>query len=120
MAEGELMELSGARHEVFMERPAIQQQVWQRLDAFLGAVPAQRGQAEAAARSRSGPSGTAPQATSLRTRAQIEKPAALRLRDRVVGPDELQGLLVGEEVAADSRRCLGLGRGRCPRPRRKS
>ena len=49
---------------------------------------------------------------------QIEQPAALRLRDRVVGAHQLQRLLVGEQVAA-----LGVGgRGgarsrRRPRPR---
>ena len=48
MAEGALLELPGARHEIFMERPEIQAEVWQRIDAFLASVPARRGRAAAA------------------------------------------------------------------------
>jgi lysophospholipase len=48
MAEGELVELPGARHEIFMERPEIQAEAWRRIDAFLAAVPARRGYAAAA------------------------------------------------------------------------
>ena len=40
MAEGALLELPGARHEIFMERPEIQAAVWRRIDAFLASVPA--------------------------------------------------------------------------------
>jgi alpha-beta hydrolase superfamily lysophospholipase len=43
MAQGELVELPGARHEIFMERPEVLAEVWQRIDAFLAAVPARRG-----------------------------------------------------------------------------
>ncbi|HRO10136.1 alpha/beta fold hydrolase [Amaricoccus sp.] len=42
MAEGALLELPGARHEIFMERPEIQAAVWKRIDEFLSAVPARR------------------------------------------------------------------------------
>ncbi len=47
MAEGDLLELDGARHEIFMERPGIVSEVWRRIDAFLAAVPPQRGYAAA-------------------------------------------------------------------------
>jgi lysophospholipase len=47
MAEGSLIELPGARHEIFMERPEIQAEVWRRIDAFLASVPARRGRASA-------------------------------------------------------------------------
>ena len=43
MAEGALLELPGARHEIFMERPEIRAEVWRRIDAFLASVPARRG-----------------------------------------------------------------------------
>jgi lysophospholipase len=36
MPRGELTELPGARHEIFMERPAITAEVWRRVDALLG------------------------------------------------------------------------------------
>lgn len=35
MPHGELCELTGARHEVFMERPELQAEAWTRIDAFL-------------------------------------------------------------------------------------
>ncbi len=47
MAEGSLLELPGARHEIFMERPEIQAAVWRRIDAFLASVPARRSRASA-------------------------------------------------------------------------
>jgi lysophospholipase len=43
MARGELVELAGARHEIFMERPEVLAEVWRRVDGFLAAVPARRG-----------------------------------------------------------------------------
>jgi lysophospholipase len=49
MARGELVMLEGARHEIFMERPAIQAPVWERVDAFLAAVPERRWPAAAGA-----------------------------------------------------------------------
>jgi lysophospholipase len=42
MAEGELAEFPAARHELFMERPAIVEQVWERINRFLDALPATR------------------------------------------------------------------------------
>jgi lysophospholipase len=39
MAQGELLALQGARHELFMERPEVLAEVWRRIDAFLAAVP---------------------------------------------------------------------------------
>jgi lysophospholipase len=46
MPQGALVELRGARHEIWMERPAIQAEVWRRLDEFLDAVaPRSRGSA---------------------------------------------------------------------------
>ena len=39
MAQGELLALPGARHEIFMERPEVLAEVWRRIDAFLAAVP---------------------------------------------------------------------------------
>jgi lysophospholipase len=47
MAQGELAEFAGARHEIFMERPEILDPVWARIDRFLASVPAQRGRAAA-------------------------------------------------------------------------
>jgi lysophospholipase len=47
MAQGELVELAGARHEIFMERPEILDRVWERIDGFLAAVPERRGLAAA-------------------------------------------------------------------------
>lgn len=43
MASGQLLELSGARHELFMEKPNVLAQVWERIDRFLMEVPAPRG-----------------------------------------------------------------------------
>jgi lysophospholipase len=43
MAQGELAELPGARHEIFMERSEVLAEVWRRIDAFLAAGPARRG-----------------------------------------------------------------------------
>ena len=43
MAQGELLDLPGARHEIFMERAEIQAEVWRRIDDFLAAVPGGRG-----------------------------------------------------------------------------
>ena len=48
MAEGELVMLEGARHEVFMEQPEIREQIWRRIDAFLDAAPTRRGYSAAA------------------------------------------------------------------------
>ena len=47
MPEGALLDLPGARHEIFMERPEIQAEVWSRIDGFLASVPARRGRASA-------------------------------------------------------------------------
>lgn len=47
MAQGEVVELAGARHEIFMERPEIQTETWRHIDAFLDKVPARRGYAAA-------------------------------------------------------------------------
>ena len=47
MAEGALLDLPGARHEIFMERPEVRAQVWRRIDGFLASVPARRGHAAA-------------------------------------------------------------------------
>jgi lysophospholipase len=43
MAEAELLELPGARHEIFMEAPAVRAEVWRGIDRFLESVPARRG-----------------------------------------------------------------------------
>lgn len=48
MAEGELVVLPGARHEILMEMPEIQSQVWTRLADFFDAVPVPRGVSAAA------------------------------------------------------------------------
>lgn len=42
MPRGELVEIVEARHEIWMERPEIQETVWERIDDFLGRVPARR------------------------------------------------------------------------------
>lgn len=42
MAQGRLVELPGARHEIFMERPETLERVWAGIDAFLDS-PASRG-----------------------------------------------------------------------------
>lgn len=42
MRAGRLVEIEGARHEIFMERPEIQAVVWNEIDAFLAALPAVR------------------------------------------------------------------------------
>ena len=47
MPQGELVELPGALHEIFMERLEVQAEVWRRIDGFLAAVPARRGLAAA-------------------------------------------------------------------------
>jgi len=49
MAEGSLLELPGARHEIFMERPEVQAEAWARIDTFLASLPPRRGIAAAAA-----------------------------------------------------------------------
>lgn len=51
MAAGALVELPGARHEIFMERPEIVAEVWDRIDGFLDALPAQRLRAASASAS---------------------------------------------------------------------
>ena len=38
MAAGEFVTLAGGRHELFMERPDIQAELWTRIDAFLAAT----------------------------------------------------------------------------------
>jgi lysophospholipase len=43
MPQASLVELPGARHEIFMERPEILAEVWRRIDAFLATVPPRRG-----------------------------------------------------------------------------
>lgn len=40
MEQGELVPCPGARHEIFMERPATQELVWRHIDAFLARQPA--------------------------------------------------------------------------------
>jgi lysophospholipase len=40
MARGRLLTLDGARHEIWMERPPVQERVWAAVDAFLAARPA--------------------------------------------------------------------------------
>lgn len=49
MAEGALLELPGARHEIFMEGPETLARVWRRIDRFLEDVPAPRGPTRPAA-----------------------------------------------------------------------
>jgi lysophospholipase len=48
MAAGELVLIDGARHEIFMEAPPVQAEVWQRIDGFLDALRARPGTATAA------------------------------------------------------------------------
>ena len=75
MAEGALLELPGARHEIFMERPEIQAEVWRadrraswrRSRARRGRVPRR---AEAAERPCRPLRKLSDQATSERTRAR--------------------------------------------------
>jgi lysophospholipase len=43
MPRGELVELPGARHELFMERPEVLSELWTRIDSFLERVPGRRG-----------------------------------------------------------------------------
>jgi lysophospholipase len=50
MKAGRLVELAGARHEIFMERPEIQALVWREVDAFLGRPPDRRDEAAALSR----------------------------------------------------------------------
>jgi lysophospholipase len=47
MPRGELIELPGARHELFMERPEVQAELWARIDGFLDRVPGRRGETAA-------------------------------------------------------------------------
>jgi len=49
MAQGELVDLPGARHEILMETPEILAEVWARIGAFCDAVPVPRGVTAAAA-----------------------------------------------------------------------
>jgi lysophospholipase len=39
MRRGELVTIPGARHEIWMERPPVQAQVWEAVDVFLSRVP---------------------------------------------------------------------------------
>jgi lysophospholipase len=48
LERGELVLLEGARHEILMERPAIQAAVWARIDGFLDTVPERRARPAAA------------------------------------------------------------------------
>lgn len=50
MAAGEVLDLPGARHEIFMEKPAILDLVWKRIDRFFEEVPSRRSPIEPAAR----------------------------------------------------------------------
>jgi lysophospholipase len=43
MPAAELVELPAARHEIFMEAPAVVAEAWRRIDGFLDALPARRG-----------------------------------------------------------------------------
>lgn len=43
MPAGELLELPGAKHEVFMETPETLAHIWEGIDRFLESVPARRG-----------------------------------------------------------------------------
>ncbi len=43
MSAGAILDLPGARHEVFMESPATLAAIWRRIDGFLAEVPAPRG-----------------------------------------------------------------------------
>jgi len=47
MKQGDLVMLEGARHEIFMERPGVQAEVWSRIGAFLEDAPGRRGRAAA-------------------------------------------------------------------------
>lgn len=49
MRRGELVEIEGARHEIWMERPAIQARVWEAVDDFLLRVPERRAEMPRAA-----------------------------------------------------------------------
>lgn len=50
MRAGRLVELPGARHEIFMERPAIQETVWSEIDGFLAGPAAPQRPAAAVSR----------------------------------------------------------------------
>ncbi|MFO1141893.1 MAG: alpha/beta hydrolase [Amaricoccus sp.] len=39
LPQGELVDLAGARHEIFMERPELTGEVWRRVDGFLERLP---------------------------------------------------------------------------------
>ncbi len=47
MAQGSILDLPGARHEIFMERPEVLDQVWARIDSFLDPTAARPGLAAA-------------------------------------------------------------------------
>ena len=47
MPQGSLLELPGARHEIFMEAPKVLERVWRRIDGFLAEVPPRRRQGAA-------------------------------------------------------------------------
>jgi lysophospholipase len=48
MEDGALVELEGARHEIFMERPEVRARAWDAIDDFLAAVPRRPARAAAA------------------------------------------------------------------------
>jgi lysophospholipase len=48
MARGQLITLKGARHEIFMERPEVQEQVWAEVDTFLAGPAGRRPDGRAA------------------------------------------------------------------------
>lgn len=50
MKQGRLMVLEGARHEIFMERPEIQDRVWAEVDAFLPQASGAGGRSAAVSR----------------------------------------------------------------------
>jgi lysophospholipase len=49
MAQGQLVELPGGRHELLMERPAIRAAIWRQFDAFLVSTPTRTRRPRAAA-----------------------------------------------------------------------
>jgi lysophospholipase len=46
MAAGEVLDLPGARHEIFMEGPETLARVWERIERFLDKMPARQGLSE--------------------------------------------------------------------------
>jgi lysophospholipase len=50
MPAGKLVVCPGARHEIFMEPEAVQDEVWRRIDDFLATLPGRRGAAAALGR----------------------------------------------------------------------